>query len=504
MDTLTPYDALKTPWKHYLFALCLIAVCTVVNFTLLPYSELANPVMVYLAGVLAAALWFNRKVAIVTSVLSVLVLDFYFVFPHFSMSISKLHHLMTFGFMLAIALILSFIIDKIRRQAATAISLERRSTVLAALSHDLALARGESNLLAVGRRHLLDVFKLHSCFLLPDEKGNLLIKAYPDDGSAPQSNDLLVAQRILANGREEEKKPQALPGAFRFIPLFGAHSVVGVLAVKAADDVAEKLLYNPDLFRFLSAFVGQIARALEVDNLAETARKTLLEMEHEKLRSSLLSAVTHDLQTPLAAIAGSAESLLVLREPVEQNKIKNLAENIYEEAVRLSRLINNFLRIARLESGSVKIHQELVPIEEIVGAALARTESILSGHPVRVDFPPDLPMVSVDAVLMEHLFVNILENAAKYTPLGTPVTLTGKADRKHLIVEICDRGPGLEHPEDLERIFERFYRVNPRQDGGHGIGLAICSLVAQKIHRGSISAENIPEGGLRFKLSLPL
>jgi len=226
-------------------------------------------------------------------------------------------------------------------------------------------------------------------------------------------------------------------------------------------------------------------------------------MEPQKLRSSLLSAVTHDFQTPLAAMAGSAESIMLMGESGGFENIRGLAENIHQEAVRLSRLVANLLRIARLESGNFKPNLQPVPLEEVVGAALNRTEALLAGRPVTADLPRDLPLALLDDVLAEQLLVNLLENSAKYAPQGSAVKVSARVQGDHLQLEVADKGPGIP-PEDLERVFEPFYRVNRDNHlDGYGLGLAICKSIA-KAHGGSIQAENVASGGLRFLVTLPM
>lgn len=276
-----------------------------------------------------------------------------------------------------------------------------------------------------------------------------------------------------------------------------------MVALDAGQTEAKTRLAFPDQQRLLEAFLAQIAQALEVDRLEDAAKSTLVAMESEKLKTSLLSSVTHDFQTPLAAISGSAEAIMMLGENARFGTVRGLAENIHRESDRLSRLVGNLLRLAKLESGKFKPHFQSLPLEEVVGAALARLEPYLAEHPVSVDLPADLPMVTVDEVLMEQLFVNLLENAVKHTPADTPVTIAAKAIKDQMLIQVTDRGNGLP-AQELERIFERFYRVN-RGTGadGYGLGLAICRLIA-KVHGGEIVAKNAPGGGLRLDVTLPL
>lgn len=237
--------------------------------------------------------------------------------------------------------------------------------------------------------------------------------------------------------------------------------------------------------------------ALRVRTQAEAAKQAEVAAETERLRSTLLSAVSHDLRTPLAAILGSADTLLQTQ---AGDKGRELLENIKEEAERLSRLVHNLIETTRLESGGVKLKRELYPIEEVLGSALERMEKALGDRKVKTDLPEDLPLIPLDAVLTELVFVNVLENAGRHTPPGTPIDVTAGTDGGWLTLSIADRGPGLD-PADLDRIFERFYRGRPSA-GGAGLGLAICKAVVEA-HGGRVWAENREGGGAVFRLKLP-
>ena len=226
-------------------------------------------------------------------------------------------------------------------------------------------------------------------------------------------------------------------------------------------------------------------------------------VETERLRSSLLGSMTHDFQTPLAAIMGSASSLLDLQGKLDPVQAQEMLANIYDEAERLSRLINNLLDIAMLQAGSLKLHKELQPLEEVVGAALNRLEKRLADRPITTSLPADLPMVPLDASLAEHIFINLLENSLKYTPPGSPLAIAAVQKDDEIEVEVADLGPGFP-PEDLEKIFEMYYR-GPEDIGqkGYGLGLAICRAIVQA-HGGRIWAVNRTEGGAAIRFTFPL
>jgi len=492
-------------WRQYLAATLILTACTALGYTMFPFLDLANLIMVYMLGVMAVAIWQSRGAAVFTSVLSVVAFDFFFVPPRYSFAVSDVRHLITFVVMFLVALVMSSMAAKLKRQAETAGNVGRQSVALAALGRALVATRGTDSVLAVSLRHIVEVFERHAVFLLPDASGALQVRAKSPGLAALHGKTLGVAQWVLANGRPAGQGTQTLPDTdTMFLPLKGAGGVVGVVGLKASENPSQDWLRLTDQQRLLEAFLAQIAQALEVDRLEDAAKATLVEMESEKLKSSLLSSVTHDFQTPLAAISGSAEAILVLGKSAGGGEaIRGLAENIHRESERLSRLVGNLLRMAKLESGKFKPNLQPVPLEEVIGAALNRMETLLAEHPVSVELPPELPLVSMDDVLMEQLFVNVLENAVKHTPAGTPITLSAQVQDQRVHIQVADQGPGLP-PEELERIFERFYRVNRGAGAdGYGLGLAICRLIA-KVHGGEIAAKNVAGGGLRIDITLPV
>lgn len=270
--------------------------------------------------------------------------------------------------------------------------------------------------------------------------------------------------------------------------------------------VPPRFTFQAEHPRYLVTFAVMLAVALLISHLAvrvrsqaEAAKRSEVVAETERLRSSLLSAVSHELRTPLAAIIGSASTLLQAPQGGGGDR-PELLENIRAEAERLARLVHNLIETTRLESGAVRLRREVYPIEDVIGTALERLEKPLAGRPVDTDLPENLPLVAVDPVLMELVFVNLIENALRHAP-GAALEIMARERMEVLEVSVADRGPGLA-PEDLGRVFEKFYRANAAA-GGAGLGLAICKAVVEA-HGGTICAENRPGGGASFRLTLPL
>jgi two-component system, OmpR family, sensor histidine kinase KdpD len=494
--------AAKPMAAKYAAGMGMVALATAACFAMYHHFDLANLIMVYLVGVTAVAVWLPRRVSALVSGLSVLAFDFCFVPPRFSFAVADIHYLFTFAVMFLVALVISGMASRIKAQADSAGQLERQASDLSGLSRALAATRGTANLVAVAREHIARVFGCKAVVFVPNASGKLA-SAYLQSGEEALSDkDLGVAQWVFDNEKPAGESTQTLADAAAlFLPLPGNEAVLGVIGLTPEGDREREALRLPDRRRLLDAFVHQTALALDVDRLEEKAKATLVEAEREKLRAALLSTVTHDFKTPLAAIAGSAESLRAMGENAGPEVRAALTENIAAEAFRLERLVDNLLRIAALESGAVVPRMQAVPLEEVLGSSLARLEQQLAGRPVRLDIPRDLPPVFMDEVLMEQVFINLLENAAKYTPAGTEIAIAVAARPGEVVIDVTDNGPGLP-PGDPEKLFERFQRGDRAGPQGYGLGLAICRAVV-KAHGGTITAADNPPSGARFSLTLP-
>lgn len=491
------------PWRSHAAAALVVGGCTAVCYAMYPYFDLANLIMVYLLGVMAVAVWLPRRASILAAALSVLAFDVCFVPPRYSFTVADMAYLVTFAVMFAVALVIGGMAWRIKAQAESAGLLEQQASELSRLSRRLAATRGAAGLVAAAREHIAQVFDCAVLVLLPGVGKRLADAFLVNERESLLEKDLAVAQWVFDNGHAAGFSTRTLADSDTlFMPLLGTNGTLGVLAVRPRNEDARAALLMPDRQRLLDAVARQTAQALDVDRLEEASRTAMMDAEREKLRSALLSTVTHDFRTPLAAISGSAESLLALGERAAPGVRRSLEENIAAEASRLSRLVDNLLRIAALESGAMVPEWTPVPLEEIVGSALARLERLLARHSVVVDIPQDMPPVPMDAVLMEQVFLNLLENAAKFTQEGTRITISASIDAANASIVVSDDGPGL--PEgDHEALFARFQRGDRTGPAGYGLGLTICRAVA-KAHGGTITAGESPSGGAQFTLTLPI
>ncbi len=492
----------RLDWRNWAGALGVWALATLFCHMASDLLELSNLIMIYLLGVTAASLFFGRGPAIACSVLSVAAFDFFFVPPVLTFAVHDTQYLVTFAVMLVVALVITTQAAYLSERVETARVLQRRSEIMHSLSAQLARQRGTQNLLAVAASRMGQLFDSQVTGLLPDQGGRLTPAAGQTEGSSPaDGKERGVAQWAFDLGQPAGWGTENLPYCQAlYVPLLGLEGPVGVLQVRPHQTGR---LFSPEQSSLLLSLSGQLAMALEVERLEQQAQQARLEGETERMRSALLGAVTHDFQTPLAAVMGSASSVMELGGDLPRPRIMELAENIYDEAERLSRLINNLLRVTRLQAGAVALQRELQPLEEVVGAALNQLERALEGRLLTVDMPADLPMLPLDAPLMGQVFINLLENALKYTPAGSDITLRAWSAGESLEIEMADQGPGLSE-EERESIFELYHRGKTGGGSpGHGMGLAICKAIVTA-HGGRIWAENRPGGGASFRISLPL
>ena len=487
-----------TDWRPYARAAGMVTLATGAAWAMFPFFELSNLVMAYLLGIVVVAMRHGRGPSLAASVLSVGALDFFFVPPYFTFAVSDARYLFTFMVMLVVGFVISGLTVRVRAQALAARDREQRTAALYAMSRELASTRGVDELLKISVRHIGEVFRGQVAMLLPDNGARLA--PWPGGQFDVDGNELGVSRWVYEHRQPAGRGTATLPGASALhLPLVASRGAVGVLAIRSMDGEA---LDAPEQRHQLETFVSQTALAIERARLAEEAQEAQVRVETERLRNSLLSSVSHDLRTPLATITGAVSTILEGGAGVDGETRRDLLESVREEAERLNRLVQNLLEMTRLESGALELHRDWHPLEEVVGAALSRLSKRLTDRRVIARVPPDLPLVAIDDVLIEQVFVNLLDNALKYTPAKSPIEILATATDRAVTVEVADHGPGLP-PGQEDRVFEKFYRGQPVGGRGAGLGLAICQGIV-RAHGGRIWAQNRPEGGVAFLFTLPI
>jgi two-component system sensor histidine kinase KdpD len=483
--------------RDYLAGGLVIAVATALSWKLFGWHELADVVMVFLLGIVIVAMRFGYGPSIFAAVLAVLSFDFFFIPPYFTFAVSDFRHILTFAIMFLVALVISSLTQRIRAQADAVRERENRTTSLYAMSRELAGAASTAALLAVAVRHVADVFACRVTLLIPGADGALEGAAGGELTFVPGEKEMGVAEWVWTHDRYAGLSTDTLPSADAFFaPLRAGKSRVGVIGILPADP---RRFGDPNQEQLLETFTAQIAAAIERAQLAEAAQRARVQVETEQLRNSLLSSVSHDLRTPLAVITGSAATLT---EPgLDDATRAELLDTIQEESHRLNRLVRNLLDMTRLQAGALNVKKEWQDLEEVLGAALTRLEVRLAGRAVGTDLPAGLPMAPFDSILIEQVFINLLENAIKYTPEGSPIDISARKVGDAIEVSVADRGPGV-IAADTERVFEKFYRSGEAK-AGVGLGLTICRGIVTA-HGGRLWVEACPEGGADFRFTLPL
>lgn len=491
----------KGYYRGYLWAIAITLASTLLAGAMHGFFELANLVMVFLLGVVFIATRFGRGPSLLASVLGVLIFDFLFVPPYLSFSVSDTQYLFTLIAMMIVAMLITNLAANVSSQAKVAAHRERRATVLYAMSKELAMSQSEDEIVRAAVRHIHTEFGCRNVILFPDPSGRIV---YPNARGLRESLlgcDLSVAQWVMDHDELAGQGTNTLPGAKEvYFPLSSQDQVLGVLALLP---VNLRRVFLPEQQKLLDTFIRQIAQAIIRVRLAEQARKAQLHMETERLRNSLLSSISHDLRTPLATIVGSASALAEDDGSLSPEDRAELSCAIYEEAQRMSNLVNNILDMARLDAGVVELNRQWHPLEEIIGTVLTILQKQLEDREVKVKLPPGMPMIYADSVLIEQVLINLLENAVRYTPQESPLEISAEITPFAVEVFVADRGPGI--PKEKEaKLFEKFYRVHRESaQSGVGLGLAICRAIIEA-HGGTIRAQNRASGGAVFSFLIPM
>jgi two-component system, OmpR family, sensor histidine kinase KdpD len=492
----------SAPALHYAASVGVVAATVAVALGLRGVLNPPDLEMPFLLAVMLAAFWFGRGPSILAAALGVASYDFFFVPPFYTFSVEDRRYVLTFAMMFAVGYIVSALTGRMRRQEQDAVAREERTTALYTLTRELAATDEPAQIAGVAARQAARVFGSEVVVLVAvaDAVAEGGLAAL---GAAPATATLDDRDRGVAKWCHEHDElaglgTDTLPGArILCAPLRVGQSRLGVVALAPREN------RRPDIEQraFLDVYCRQVAAALERARLADEARQAALKARTEEMRSSLLSAVSHDLRTPLASITGAATALR--DDPALSGETRaELVDAVIDQAERLERLVANLLDMTRLESGAIVLRRDWVPVDEVVGSALTQLEARLGAREIRVSMAPDLPLVLVDPVLLEQVFVNLFENAEKYTPAAAPIDVRAASEGDSVVIEVSDRGPGL--PSGSEsRVFEKFYRGQHVGVAGAGLGLPICKGIVDA-HGGTIAAENRPGGGTTFRIRLPL
>jgi len=488
--------------RPYLFSLVAVAISLAVGEAIEPFFGIENVDLVFLTGIVAVAARFGLWPSLLASVAASLCYNFFFLPPLYTFTIADPTNVLAFFFFIVMAVIVSNVAARVRTQAVTAMARARTTESLYAFSRKLTGVGTLDDVLWATAYQTALMLKVRVVLLLPKDGSIAVAAGYPPEDVLDEA-DLAAAKWAWQNNRPAGRGSDTLPGAKRlFLPMRTGRGAIGIVGI---DSDKTGPLLTPDERRLLDALIDQSALAVERVHLVEDMDQVKRTVETDRLRSALLTSISHDLKTPLAAVLGAAGTLRDLSSKLSDSEKVDLLATIIDESERLNRFIANLLDMTKLESGAIIPNTAQYDLREIVGSALRRADKILSSHRVELQLDADLPMLKLDAVLFEQALFNLLDNAAKYAPPGSTVWMRGWRDKDSVVLEILDEGSGIP-PDDLEHIFDKFYRVQKGDQvrPGTGLGLAISRGFVEAMNGTIVAANRSDRAGAIFTIRLPI
>lgn len=487
-------------WQSYVWALAVVASVTIgllIAFSSLPWVSYQAVGLIELLAVLLIAVYLGRGPALVAALASAVSWNFLFIQPRFTFVISALEDIILFLLYFLIALFAGTLTARLRTRERQAQYNADRTMALYALAHETATAIDMDDVLTTAIEQIGQVFSAQVAILLTEE-GKLARKAHGASTLEIDEKDLGVATWVFENNRPAGRFTATLPEAgAQFNPLSTPSRTVGVVGIRTQQ--ADPFSFEQEVL--LETFTSQVALVIERELLDEAAEQAIMLRESERLYTTLLNSISHELRTPIATITGAASSLLDANVILNEQARVELTREIQFAADRLNRLIENLLDMSRLNAGRLPLKLEWCDVSDLIGVSLRRLRTELAQRPVRVTVASDLPLVKMDFVLMEQVLVNLIDNACTYTPADAPLDISGVEEEKWVRIDIADQGPGIP-PDSMERIFDKFYRVPGTPSGGTGLGLSICRGLVEA-HDGELTVQNRTGGGATFAIRLP-
>jgi two-component system, OmpR family, sensor histidine kinase KdpD len=488
--------------RPYMAALLAVAAAVGVGALLWPWIGLENIGLVFLSAIVGIAVRFGLWPSLLASVVSALCYNFFFTEPYYAFTISDPKDVIAVVFFTIVALVVSNVAARARTQAVAVMGRARTTESLYAFSRKLAGVGTLDDVLWATAYQTALMLKVRVVLLLPEDGSIAVRTGYPPEDMLDEA-DLAAANWAWQNNRSAGRGSDTLPGAKRlFLPMRTGRGAIGVVGI---DSDKPGPLLTPDQRRLLDALIDQGALAIERVFLVEDVDRAKRTIEADRLRSALLTSISHDLKTPLAAVLGAAGALRDLSSALTDAEKADLLATIIDESERLNRFIANLLDMTKLESGAIVPNATLHDLGEIIGSALRRASKILARHRVELDLAPGLPMLNLDAVLFEQTLFNLLDNAAKYSPGGTTIRIQSRRDQDSVCLQVLDEGDGIP-PAELEHIFDKFYRAEKGDQvrAGTGLGLAISRGFVEAMHGTITAANRTDRTGAVFAIRLPI
>ena len=498
IHTLSASIELLSTWQKIALSVMVCSLSATLMDPLIGYLDLANIVMLFLMVVLFVSVTLGRVGAIVAAVVSVLLFDVLFVPPRFSLTVDNSQYLVTFAVMLITGLISGQMSAGLKDKERQALQREIRTRALYETASKLAGAIAVSQVKEICETFFQEELAVSAAILISEDG---MIDFDLPNNQAPFPLERHLVDNAIRSGKTINNEAIASTRyASIYVPLKASAAIRGVLALSQYGRAAQ---LNDDDLSLAQTLGAVLAITIERLHYVEVASQADLDRVSERLRATILSALSHDLKTPLTVIMGLAESLgrgnTSIAEP-----LLSVSRDIYVNALRLKTMVNNLLDIVRLEQGRMALGLEWHSLEEVVGAGIQYLgQSLTANHTVRVHIEPDFPLLEMDAILMERVFSNLLENAAKFSPMGSAITIEASVQDGCAKITISDQGPGF-LPADRDTAFERYNRgALAHMQEGLGMGLSICQMII-KAHGGDIHLDNRPEGGACVQVVLKL
>jgi two-component system sensor histidine kinase KdpD len=479
-----------------------VAAALGLSLILQPSLGVENVDLLFLTAIVGVAVRYGLWPSLAASVAASLCYNFFFLPPVYTLTVTDPTNIAAFVLFTVLAVIVSNLAGRGRTQTVTALQRVRSIESLYGFSRKLASAGTLDDVLWATAHQIASMLKVRVVLLLPDS-GSIAVKGgFPPEDRLDEA-DLAAAKWAWEQNRPAGRDSDALPGAkWLFLPMRTGRGPTGIVGICRDEPGA---LLRAEQRRLLDALADQGALAIERVHLVEDIERVRREAEADRLRSALLTSISHDLRTPLAAVLGAAGALRDLPKSLDDAAKADLLATIIDESERLNRFIANLLDMTKLESGAIVPNMAAHDIDEIVGSALRRASKMLARHRVELELAAGLPMLDVDAVLFEQVLFNILDNAAKYSPAGTTIRIQGWRDGNSVCLQVLDEGEGIP-PAELERIFDKFYRVEKGDQvrAGTGLGLAISRGFVEAMHGTIIAANRTDRSGAAFVIRLPV
>ena len=490
--------------QAYVATLGMVGGAVIIGMILRQFLASPNIALVFLTAVLASAVAFGLWPSLFASFVAVFAYNVFFLQPIYTITIADPENIVAMFFFVIVAVIVSNLTSRVRNQAIAARRRARTMEDLYLFSRKLGAASSLEDLLQAIAEQIALMLEVRVRLLLP-QGDDLAMRA-----ASPGANEFSEATLDAARWCWRNNRPAGRGTDSRaeenwlLLPLRTGRGVAGVLGLLDKENGSGPLL-DADQRRLLDTLLDQTGLAIERITLAQDVDRARLAAETDRLRSAMLTSISHDLRTPLASILGAATSLKTQPEDLGEADKREMIGTIQEEAERLNRFIGNLLDMTRIESGAIVAGTSMVDLSELVGSALERTQRILAGHRVDVRLATDLPMLKLDEVLFEQVLFNLLDNAAKYAPRGSVIRLQARAEDQFVRLDLLDEGDGIPIA-DMERIFDKFYRVHAtdRRRAGTGLGLAICRGFVEALGGRIVAGNRTDRSGAVFTITLPV